>query len=191
MKQPQYGGCKSLSDNFNMILLCFSNQLINLIYIYYSYNKPTGFLVLVSVKIELSWNSKTLLHTRNCPWCTDNKLMLKRVLLPMWHTVLNYKQGSQKILISAVCVQMLYEDCSIYVFQHMGAYKVSEKLCKLYMHISIQNTNAYKVLSESHKYFHLEAILVLSHLWSLCVPCMKDMNYLISNSVQSLNLNVT
>ena len=29
---------------------------------------------------------------------------------------------------------------------------------------SIQNTNAYEVLSDSHKYFHLAAIFVLSHL---------------------------
>ena len=33
--------------------------------------------------------------------------------------------------------------------------------------VSINNTNAYKVLSDSHKYFYLQAIFVLSYLQSL------------------------
>ena len=42
--------------------------------------------------------------------------------------------------------------------------------------VSLQNTNAYLVLSASYKYSHLEALFVVSHLWSLIyIPCLKDM----------------
>ena len=40
--------------------------------------------------------------------------------------------------------------------------------------VSIQNTNAYKVLNESQQYFHLAAIFVLSHLCSLMYSLIKD-----------------
>ena len=36
-----------------------------------------------------------------------------------------------------------------------------------HIYVSVHNTNAYLVLSDSHSYFHLAAIFVLLHLWSL------------------------
>ena len=47
-----------------------------------------------------------------------------------------------------------------------------EILCKC---VSVHSTNAYYELSDSHRYFHLVAIFVLSHLWSLMHACLKDM----------------
>ena len=39
--------------------------------------------------------------------------------------------------------------------------------------VSICNINAYSVWSDSHKYYHLVAIFVVSHLWSLTNSLME------------------